>query len=90
MTDTKLKYAFAETPEEVIRERHVYLIGRGLNATDMLTTVSVHGEWLVDIGHSDLLTVLDALADSALSVPWPVPARQLRIDILAALGIEEA
>lgn len=80
-TQTTLKYSFGETTEEVIRERHREW--RGLDQYP-----GPYLMWLQDIAEDHLLTVLDALlCCDAMEVPGAI---QLRIDILAALGIDES
>lgn len=102
--ETTIKYPFGETPEEVIRERHEWLLSpEGLkhrvlrfdgdltNATPVMPTDA-------------LLTVLDALLEASKQassedypdLPDDVPFKQntrhgqLRIQVLAALGIDES
>lgn len=87
-----LKYSYGETPEDVIRERHLLACETGLPMNDF--------QWVDSVRCGDLLTVLDALKSAALveqdEDSWygdPAKGSQfaaLRISILAALGIEES
>lgn len=89
-----LTYPYGETPEEVIRERWSHLLAFEPNPDDHVTQMVVAFP-----SSDDLLTVLDALlvaSELPLVKEGPLKhfngrdkARQLRISILAALGIEE-
>lgn len=92
-----LTFPFGETPEEVIRERHEWLL-----TPDGIGFI---GDIDIDIRSAacvlptdDLLTVLDALQltgslatiqANLIEKSGAETARQLRISILAALGIKE-
>lgn len=85
-TNTTLKYPFGTTPTEVIREQ----VRRGAESSISLTDVSRTAR--LDLNADDLLTMLDALeVASVRSVDVNIRGRsyQLRIEILAALGIDE-
>lgn len=90
-----LTYPYGETPEEVIREglaalQAAYHEGREIHEQTP--------DWLCFVEADDLLTVLDALLgtsvdfhDAGCSVsPASSEFGQLRISILAALGVTEA
>lgn len=81
-----LTYDYGETPEEVVREA-------AINAPD-----PTEPEWVGFVPPDDLLTVLGDLAKAAapldpdephmLTIPQ-MRSRNLRVSILAALGVTE-
>ena len=93
MTTTEtLKYAFGETPEDVIRERwNLHAATHEPERSDDLTA-----DWVASFPSFDaFMTVLDALRSQSETAAILgkrekiARPRALRIEILAALGIEE-
>lgn len=94
-----LTYPYGETPEDVIRERHEYIRNDWGEGSDALYDTG--DEWLAYMKRDDcLLIVLDALGQpveredasfkaGTAAVLKATRRRNLRISILAALGITE-